>query len=176
MQTTQLFVEFVLIGLESSISLGLILSCIIGIDKMKSLISLFESATMTIVLIGLLYVLGIILDSISYFVLFPWNKRVKNKTDDKKSNALILKDYQSYLDFTMSQIRILRSTAVNSVFLMCGGIAFIITQLNDNKTGLIIFVLVFCMSAFFGSLFMWKMKIKKFHKNSKIIEQEQKDM
>jgi len=196
MQTTQLFVEFVLIGLEFSISLGLILSCLIGIEKMKSLISLFQSAPMAVVLIGLLYILGIIFDGFSYSLfslcmkIRKWCNARKNKNPEKenvedkktekevsvgiKSKALILKDYQYYLNFTMSQQRLLRATSVNSIFLLFSGIFFIVTQLKNNKIELIIFISIFCLIACVSSVANWKKQHKRFVDNSEIIEKEQK--
>lgn len=136
MNTTELYVEYIIIGLETLC--WIILLFFINIGEMMSnfLKYCVSNIFPSIILMGVCYVLGLITDRLSDRIFENRKKKIKQKYPIKAKASLIVWDKWgsvTFAKFTLSRIRILRSTVVNSV---CISIFGTWTALYYNKKSL----------------------------------------
>lgn len=117
MSTTELYVEYMVIGLESLVWIFISFYIIIGrqaIDFLKYCVSnLFSS----FVLIGICYILGLVTDRLSDRVFEKRKVKIKNQYHIKSKTSLAVWgkfNQDEFAKFTLSRIRIVRSTILNS--------------------------------------------------------------
>jgi hypothetical protein len=150
MSTTAVFVELLIIGLESLLWLSLFISSLFGLDWVTTIVGTFEKADVfaAIVFIGLAYVVGIVVDEICDSLIEPWAKRIRDSVQsDTKLNMWDVQAYvfshselaTSQLGYMRSRLRILRSSIFNIALVVVFAIAFLWTHAGgtvDLKGGL----------------------------------------
>ena len=121
LSTTKLYVEYIIIGMET---LGWILLILISILKNEMLNFLdycIRNITSTIIIVGICYILGLITDRVSDSLLDSRKKRIKAKYKIQSKASIRVGEHinqNNFAAFTLSRIRLLRSTIINAVFLM----------------------------------------------------------
>jgi len=138
MATTTLFFELLVIGVQSSI--GIVLLLLLFVDR-PTLISFLQAAqpwanAIAIVLIGVLYSIGLIVDRIcdAFFIIakpwvytrpraaltrVPWiSKRIQEANADDKILVLVREEKTvQYLEYIRSRLRVVRATFLNVLFI-----------------------------------------------------------
>lgn len=121
MKTTELYFEYIIIGLETLIWMCLLVFSIIGIPFLDFLQYCIANIMASILLLGICYVLGLVIDRIADKIFEKQKIEIKRKYQIKAKTSLqVWKDYGSreFADFTLSRIRVLRSSIFN--FLLIG--------------------------------------------------------
>jgi hypothetical protein len=167
MNTTNLFVELVVIGVGTLFSLILIvLSCFdyrwISWDKVTS-------STMLIPLLSITYLLGIVTDRIADAILDSWNKKLRFKTfstNEKYHEALTyVYNYAneriiSLFLYGRSRLRISRAWIFNCIFLAITVPIFVWTRLpqipNNTRISIIIFSTIIFGMGTVVNCFTWR--------------------
>lgn len=156
MSTTALFVELLVIGLEALAWIALLIGIFFGLDWITSLGVAFEKASVftTVVVIGVAYLMGIIVDEICDALISPWANRIRSSVREKGHPEMW--DMQSYvfthskeateqLGYVRSRIRITRSSIFNLGLIGILAIVFVSKQVSiagDAKSNLIWFVFI----------------------------------
>jgi len=154
MSTTTVFVELLIIGLESLVWLALLISSLFGLDWVPTIVSTFEKADVfaTIAVIGLAYIVGIVVDEICDSLIEPWAKRIRDSVQN--DTKLKMWDIQAYvfshsevatsqLGYMRSRLRILRSSIFNIILVVVFALVFLWTRAAvavDLKAGLTWFI------------------------------------
>ena len=144
MSTTALFVELLIVGLESLVWIFLFISGFFGIDWLLGLINIFEKAGLflTVVLIGFAYLIGILLDELFDSLTGWWSNRIKSSIHDKDLPQMW--DMQAYifghskeateqLGYIRTRVRIMRSSIFNFGLIGIGAILFVSNQISSTN-------------------------------------------
>jgi len=142
MSTTALFVELLIVGLESLVWISLFLSAFFGIDWLLGLINVFEKAGLfiTIVLVGFAYLTGILLDELFDSVTGWWSNRIKFSIHEKglpkmwDMQAYIFgksKEATEQLGYIRTRVRIMRSSIFNFGLIGIGALLFVNNQISS---------------------------------------------
>ncbi|MBN1184796.1 MAG: hypothetical protein JXB49_21095 [Bacteroidales bacterium] len=140
MNTTAMFVEILIIGLQSIIWFGLLIITLFGENWLILLRDFSEGyeSIIVILIIGFCYTMGIIIDRIADFIFElykPQTLLIKfkiinkwiDKAHSKKRIIKSLKDIGSYyVMYIRSRIRILRSTIINLTLIIFISIVYFI--------------------------------------------------
>lgn len=172
MSSTTLFVEILITGLESVIWIGFLLGCLFGVEWFNFMALSFEKAQAftTTLLLGLVYVIGIIFEEITDALFEPWSDKLKaslNNGDMSRYNEIQDFVYSHYamktddqLGYMRSRRRILRASAFNVVMIAICSIAFIWlrvpTVADSSKTSLTVFIAIVGLVGAWLSLFTYK--------------------
>lgn len=155
MEFTQLYVEMVIIGLETSIWIYTIFVNISGNKIYDGISTITDSFALSVLLIGILYVIGIMMDGIANILFQNNENRVRQKSGlQAKSTILIWQETdqaKKYFEYARSRIRILRSSVLNMP-LISVNLIWYVCRFDYNK--LLSFYILF-LGAFF-TLMSWK--------------------
>ena len=116
MSTTQLYIELIIIGLESFIWMGVFLANIMEKDFMNIFDTMIGNFSSSLVFIGIIYILGIIMEGLAEIIFLDKGDKIRNDSGvEVKNTHVIWKKYnaEKYADYTRSKIRILRATVLN---------------------------------------------------------------
>ena len=142
MNTTDIFIEHLIAGVQVGVWLLLLCLSVFGfewldLEKIKDL-----QLIIAVLLLPFIYPLGIVVDNIADELLQPIQKRIRNKyiKDKNQSTArlmLVLKDrnVNEQLDYIRRRIRISRSSFFNIIFITAIFILFTVTRLEDKLNG-----------------------------------------
>ena len=170
MSTTTVFVELLIIGLESVAWLSLLISSLFGLDWLTTIAGIFEKADVfaTIAVIGLAYVVGIVVDEICDSLIEPWAKRIRESV--QSDTKLKMWDVQAYvfshsevatsqLGYMRSRLRILRSSIFNIPLIIVFALLFLWTRAAvtaDLKAGITWFISVVGLLLVGCALFVYR--------------------
>lgn len=117
MEFTQLYIEMVIIGLEASIWIYTSFLDISGNKIFDGISRITDSFALSVFLIGILYVIGIVMDGIANIIFQNNENKIRQKSGlQAKSTILIWQETEQakkYFEYARSRIRILRSSVVN---------------------------------------------------------------
>ena len=120
METTALYVEYIVIGMETLVWILMIVFVIIG-DAFTAIISYcIENILPSAMVIIVCYILGLVTDRIVDTMFEKRKKEIKKGyTLESQTSIAIWEEYSNstYANFTLSRIRILRSTIFNSAII-----------------------------------------------------------
>lgn len=173
MATTQLYVELIIIGLESAIGLYFVLINILGADKIKSLLTDLNTMPAIVIFVGIFYILGLIFDRFSDLVFQRWENRLRKRSglQAKSVMLLLLKTNQyDFLMFTRNRIRIIRSTAINTIFILITALIYILKNVQAHRVSLIMFSLLFGLFIFIICILSYKQITMNYYNKTRVIE------
>lgn len=173
METTSLYVELIIIGLETVMWMASFSIYFTDIKYISVIKEMIEKLPASIFLLGIMYILGMIFDRASDFIFKKVENRIRHNSGLKaKSSILICKssDQEEYFKFTRSKIRILRSSSIN-VPLLVVSIALNILKYYQTENMFLIFVVVTgCVFSFF-SWKGYKIVLENFYTKASILEE-----
>lgn len=174
METTALYVEYIVIGMETLCWIVMTIFIIIGNSFKEILKYCISNILPSIIAIILCYVLGLVTDRIADKLFENRRKNIKDNFEFQAQTSIaIWEDYSnsSYANFTLSRIRILRSTTVNSVFI---GMASSFLSYKYFGIKLFLFVLLVCICIFCGSNSAHKNLLNNYYRKTNALENETK--
>lgn len=121
MNTTLLFAEILIVGLQSGVWLIFLLFSVLGIDWFQNISALLKDwqTVLLAILIPLLYVMGIIIDRFSDRIFENWNERTKKSVMGNEQLSLTImrfalgKDNEflnQQIEYTRTKMRIARAS------------------------------------------------------------------
>lgn len=128
MSTTKLYVEYIVVGLETLFWVAMVPVIILGEPAVEFIRYCTTNAFPAIILIGVCYILGIEMDRFSDAMLKRYCNQVKiNYNMDNKTSIAIWERYSknNFAPLTLSRIRILRSTAFNGIAILVASVILI---------------------------------------------------
>ena len=171
MNTTDLYVEYVVIGLETLCWIFLVLYIIIGDAFLGFLSYCISNIFPTIFLIGVCYVLGLVTDRFVDHLFEKRKNTIKKGYPINSSTSLLVweqHEKSTFASFTLSRIRILRSTAINCALISVFGSYSIYKYYFNIK--LILFVFFLFMTISLTSNSAHKTLLEIYYKKTSLIE------
>lgn len=171
MKTTELYVEYIIIGMETLTWLVLLFLIIVGKDMLYFLDYCVEKVFPTIVLMGVCYVLGLVTDRIADGIYEKRRRMLKDENPiEAESSLIVWKNYDrvNYAVFTLSRIRILRSTALNSAMIAIIG-AIYAFQFRKFYPCLHIWILIIFGLIAVGANYSHKELLRNYYKKTKAV-------
>lgn len=172
METTELYVEYIIIGMETFLWITMGTFLIIG-DIFSDIISYcITNLLPSIMTIGLCYILGLITDRVADLFFEKRKQKIKIKYTTRCGTSIIVWEKYSnstYAKFTLSRIRILRSTVLNSLI-----IGFLGTYLGYKYYNITLATFIFFLACFifFSSNFAHKDLLDNYYKKTSALEME----
>lgn len=116
MGTTQLYVELILIGMESFAWIVIFLADIVGEKVFAVSLDMLRNFGSSVLMIGLLYILGLFCDRLADMLLWRTEKKIRKKSGmDSETSILIWETHNldGFVNYMRSRIRILRASILN---------------------------------------------------------------
>lgn len=173
MKTTEMYVEYIIIGLESLCWIFLLFFIAIGTSFIDFMVYCVSNIFPTIVLLGICYILGLVVDRTSDMLLAGRKKKIKDQyLINAKTSMLVWKKYGEiqFAGFTLSRIRILRSTIFNSAII--GSLsAYLIYKYYNNSLLMLLVLLLFGMISL-ASNSAHKSMLDNYYNKTSILDKE----
>lgn len=176
MKTTELYFELILIGLQTSIWMSLSLVNLIGNIVIDWIYKVLDNFSSSILLIGILYIIGVLLDRLADIVFQERENYYRKKSGfiNKTSVAIWQKfNVGKYAEFTRVRGRILRASIINLPLIILTLTWYIIENLYTLNLILYIWTL--------GIIFTyvaWKSyneTLEKYYARAHILEMSEQD-
>ena len=172
METTQLYIELIIIGLEASIWMCIFFVNIVG-NKVLSIYSdVLDNLSSSLVLIGILYIVGIMTDRLSDIFFQKIENKIRLKSGlQAKTSILIWKKYnqEKFSDYTRSRIRVLRASILNVPLISVSLIWYVLKYFNKK---LFVIIYIFLLGFLFTYV-SWKSFVKlvsNYYNKARVLE------
>lgn len=172
METTHLYVELIIIGLETSVWMCVIYINIVGNQIVENILKLLSNFASSLLLIGLLYILGILMDRLADMMYEKIENKIRKESGlEAKTSILIWKKYdqEKVSDYMRSRIRILRVSTLNAPLIALSFLWYVLVSV-ENPLFLVIYIILL------GGLFTyvsWKSyikSVKNYYNKARVIE------
>lgn len=172
METTQLYIELIIIGLETFIWMGIFLINIIGNEIVNVFNEIVNKFSSSLLLIGILYVIGILMDRLADMIFQKGENSIRNMSGLRaKSSFLIWKKYsaEKYADYSRSRIRILRSSILNIPLITISCIWCVCIYVDEPYT-ILVFILVLGIIFSYISYKAYHLSLKRYYDKACALE------
>ncbi len=172
METTQLYIELIIIGLESFVWISICIINIIGNKVISYFSNVLNNFSSSLLLIGILYIIGILIDRLADMVFQKGEDKIRNASGLKaKSSFLIWKKYDArkYSDYSRSKIRILRASIIN-IPLVTMSIMWYILKYFKESYAILIFILFLGIFFTYISWKSYKLSIERYYDKACALE------
>ncbi|MCL2217259.1 MAG: hypothetical protein FWB91_09620 [Defluviitaleaceae bacterium] len=176
MTMTSLYVELIIIGIQTSIWMVLIVANIIGVDALAGFLPLVSSVPFFTLLLGLFYIIGMVFDRFADWVYINFENRIRHKYGFAgKMTSLIWQKIQlnDFIKYQRTRIRIIRATSLN-IMPITVSLAALILQFSCERLFLLAFTVFVGLGVFFIAFFSHRTLIEKYYDKARIIEQSEK--
>lgn len=164
MNTTNLFVELLVIGLGPVVAIAMLVDVALGPSAASTIVPLDGAASIAILLpaLGLMYVVGIITDRFADRMLSRWSKKIRRSyfdTDDEyhlaRRTIIVTSDVMYGLrQYGRSRMRIARGWTLNGVLLLL--VANVWLAAEDQAFGVTWVANGTVLFLLLGSLYSWR--------------------
>ncbi len=166
MNTTLLFAELLIIGLQSVIWLLLLAFNFLGFGWLQALKAVSDWQTLIAVAsLSVLYVLGIVIDRVADFSFYGWDCSLKNRIlpglsfsssavrfDISKDNEFLNRQFE----YTRSRLRIARASSLNFAISTVLLVILIVRVQAPNEAALLFFSVLLGILLTAGSVYAWR--------------------
>lgn len=174
METTALYAELTIIGLETTMWMTSFSIYFTNIAYVSLLSNISENIPITIFSLGIMYFIGIIVDRFTDRIFKKYEENLKSKSGlISKSTMLIWRttEQQSFFKYARSKMRILRASAINIPIL---SISVVLNTMRYYgwKNAFFVFIVVIGISF---SVFTWiayKHSVVSYYNKARVIESE----
>lgn len=176
METTQLYIELIIIGLETFGWISIFIVNIVGEKVISDFSGILNSLSSSLLLIGVLYIIGVLVDRFADMVFQNGEDKIRNASGLKaKSSFLVWKKYHAlkYSDYSRSKIRILRSSIINIPLITISLIWYILRYI-EKFYGLTIYVLVLGIFFTYVSWKTYNLSVKRYYDKACALETSEK--
>lgn len=115
METTKLYVEYIVVGMETLAVIFLVIFIIIGDAFLPIIKYCIKNIVPSIIMLGWCYILGLIVDRIADIIYDKRKMHIKEKYPIEAETSIIVWEHfkqDAFATFTLSRIRLMRSTAL----------------------------------------------------------------
>lgn len=161
METTNLYVELIIIGLETSIWMCMAFVEIIGEKAINFINFILSNFSSSLLLIGVLYIIGILMDGFADMVFKNSEKKIRKSSGlEAQTSLLVWEKYKQWnvSDYMRSKIRILRVSIINIPLIFLSVLCYIVIYNNESKCALIctiilgVFLTLISIKSYFESV------------------------
>lgn len=143
METTQLYIELIIIGLEASIWMCIFYINIVGNKIMNIITNIVNNLGSSLLLIGILYIIGVLVDRLADVIFQKTENNIRSKSGMKAKSSIIIwgKNNQSdFANYARTRIRILRASIINIPLIMISVVWYTL-EYYEWQTILVIYIL-----------------------------------
>lgn len=172
METTSLYAEMIIIGLETSVWISMVSALLTDFWILEKLKYILEKLPAAILLLGLLYIVGIVVDRAADTLWSGFEKKLKKASKlEVASSILIWKSsgQDNYFVYTRSRIRILRASVVNFPLITLSTVLIVCYLLNDCQLFCIFIALLGTVLTVF-SFVGYRQSIISYYKKARLLE------
>ena len=176
MGTTSLYVELIIIGLETMMWIASFSVCFTEIQYIFVIEKIIETLPASILLLGIMYILGLVFDRIADLVFQKTEKQIREKSGLKAKSSILVwteSKQEEYFKFTRSKIRILRSSTINIPLFVISIIMNVVKYYQSGYLFLLFVVVTGCILSYF-SWAGYKQAITNFYNKARILEKDLK--
>lgn len=172
METTHLYVELIIIGLETSVWMCMVYINIVGNQIVEIISKVLNNFSSSLLLIGLLYIVGILMDRLVDMIYKKIENKIRKESGlEAKSSILIWKKYdqEKVSDYIRSRIRILRVSTLNTPLIT---LSFLWYVLVSDETSLFLVIYIIIIGVLFTYI-SWKSYIKSvqnYYNKARVLE------
>ena len=175
MNTTLVFAELLIIGIEGGIWLFFLFLSFFGVDRFDEFLSVIKDWQLVVlaVLLPLLYVVGIILDRIGDRLFKPRERQIEREiVGDLPVGPLVMRfslgdqneNLNQQLDYARSRMRIIRASSINFIMISISISIFLLTRVTNISSALrweyVAFTLFLGLLLAYASFLSWRFLIK----------------
>ena len=172
MGTTALYVELVIIGLETAMWIAAFSIYLTDVQYISLIGKLLGILPASVLLLGILYILGLITDRVADYLFDKEENKIRlNSGLHAKSSILIWKksSQEEYFKFTRSKIRILRASAIN-LPLFTVSIVLNVSRYYGYQTNFLGFIVILGTALSLFSLYGYKQSTENYYNKARILE------
>ena len=176
MGTTSLYVEIVIIGLETMMWIISFFIYLTDIKYISLIENIVEKLPAAIFILGMRYVLGLIIDRVADWLFDNIENKIRKSSGLMAASSILIwkkSDQEEYFKFTRSKIRILRASSINMPLLMLS-LALNIFRYYGWRTSLFVFVIFLGGFLSVASLWGYVLTVKNYYKKAGILEKDLK--
>ena len=177
METTQLYIELIIIGIEGFIWMCTFLVDIIGYEATGVLAYILGNFSASLLLVGILYIIGILLDRFADIVFQKKENTIRNKSGlYAKNTALVWKKYDAvrYAEFSRTRVKILRASVLNLPLISLGFILYAMRYL-DKSYMIVMYILFLGMLFTYVSWKSYDLSLIKYYNKTRELELSEKE-
>lgn len=172
METTHLYVELIIIGLETSVWMCMVYINIVANQIVEIISKVLNNFSSSLLLIGILYIVGILMDRLADMIYKKIENKIRKESGlEAKSSILIWKKYdqEKVSDYMRSRIRILRVSTLNTPLIT---LSFLWHVLVSDETSLFLVIYIIIIGVLFTYI-SWKSYIKSvqnYYNKARVLE------
>lgn len=177
MATTQLYIELIVIGLETFIWMWVFLVNIAGQSIMNIFDKVPRNLSSSLFFIGILYIMGIIMEGLAEIIFLKGGDEIRGKSGVKAKNTHLLweKNHaEKYSDYTKSKIRILRATILN-LPLITIAFSWWAFRYMEEPCKVLLYIIVIGVSFTMICCKSYDVTIKRYYDKAHALEESEKD-
>lgn len=177
MDTTELYVEYIIIGIETLCWVCLLCFFVIGNEFVNIFKYCISNIVPSIIMLGICYVLGLVTDGIADKILDKRKMDIKDHYPIKAKTSLVVWEkynQTAYAKFTLSKIRILRATTINSIIINISAVCVILKY--DYNKGLMYLIFFLLVAIFIISNFTHKRLLNDYYKRTQALDKSEEKM
>ena len=174
MATTSLYVELIIIGLETMMWITSFSVYFTDIQYIFVIEKIIETLPASVFLLGVMYILGLIFDRIADLIFQKTENQIREKSGLKAKSSILVwteSKQEEYFKFTRSKIRILRYSAINIPLFVISIIINIVKYYQSKYLFLIFVAVTGCILSYF-SWTGYKQAITDFYNKARILEKD----
>lgn len=173
METTQLYVELIIIGLETSIWMCAFFINIIGKQILSMVANILDNFASSLFLVGIIYIIGLIMDRFLNFLYQKIKKRIKNESGFEGETSILIwqkHNQEEYFKYAKAKIKILRASTLNFPLISISFICYIWNFVETSRNILSIYIFML------GILFTWTSwkayldSLKSYYQKARLLE------
>ncbi len=172
METTALYVELIVIGLEVSLWLASFSVYFTDVKYLPMMAEVLGKLPVSILLLGVMYILGLLLDRLADLLFMRLERYCRTKTGLKSASTILIwkkSGQEEYMKFSRSKIRILRASLLN-VPLFFLSLLLNVARCCGGKSAIFRFVLAVGIVLWLSAALGWWGAVKSFYQKAAILE------
>lgn len=171
METTKMYIELIVVGLETFVWICMFLVDIVGNKIISVLEKILNNFSVSLLLIGILYVIGVLIDRLTDIIFQKFENKIRKESGlQAKTSFIIWKKYnlENFSDYTRSRIRILRASTINIPLIMLSLVWYVF--IFYKQFSVIIYIYFIGMLFMYASWKGYKKSLKTYYDKACILE------
>ena len=174
MGTTSLYVELIIIGLETMMWIVSFSIRLTDIKYISIIVKIVETLPSSIFLLGIMYILGLIFDRVSDLIFKKTENQIRDNSGLKAKSSILIwaeSNQEEYFKFTRAKIRILRASSINIPLFVISITMNIVKYYRAGYLFLFFVAVTGCILSYF-SWAGYKQTITNYYDKARILEME----
>lgn len=172
METTHLYVELIIIGLETSVWMCMVYINIVGNQILETISKILNNFASSLFFIVFLYVIGILMDRLADMIYKKTENKIRRESELKAKTSLIIwkkYDQEKVSDYIRSRIRILRISTLNVPLIAISFLWYVLVS-AESPLFLTIYIIFLGILFTYISLKSYLKSVRDYYNKAKALE------